>query len=128
MSSHLQDLKSMKIQSLKNQAWVAHHCFVANSFTSRLRGLIGTRSLPEGQGLLLTRCNDIHMWFMSIPIDVVFIQKQTDTLYRVTSVVPQVQPWKWLPIRDPQAHHTLELPLHTIERCQMQRGDILCIA
>jgi uncharacterized protein len=118
----------MKIQSLKNQTWVAHQCFVANSFVTKLRGLIGTRSLPEGQGLLLTRCNDIHMWFMSIPIDVVFIQKQTDTLYRVTSVNSRVQPWKLLPIHDSQAHHTLELPLDTIQRCQLQRGDVLCIA
>ena len=128
MTSRIRKLSSVQIHSLRDQACVAHQCFIADSFFTRLRGLIGTKALLEGEGLFLSHCNDIHMWFMSISIDVVFVQKQTDTLYRVTSVVSQVQPWKWFPIRDPHAHHTLELPLHTIERCQIQRGDILCIA
>ena len=26
--------------------------------------------------MLFPACNDIHMWFMSIPLDVVFLRKQ----------------------------------------------------
>src|SRR5207253_1334724 len=33
---------------------------IARSFWSRARGLLGTGSLPEGQGLLIERCSSIH--------------------------------------------------------------------
>ena len=128
MTQSVQKLRSVTVQCLKNQAWVAQRCFVAESFFSRFKGLIGTQIIPQGEGLLITRCNDIHMWFMSIPIDVVFIQKQNDQIYRVTSVYSEVPPWKALPLRDGNAHETLELPAHTISRCQIERGDLLCIA
>ena len=128
MTPSVQKLRTVSVQSLKNQAWVAERCYVAESFFSRLKGLIGTRAIPQGEGLLITRCNDIHMWFMSTPIDVVFVQKQGEQLYRVSSVHAHVPPWKIIPLIDKNAHETLELPIHTIRRCQLDRGDALCIA
>ena len=128
MTSAIRRLRFVKIHSLRNQACVAHQCFIADSFFSRLRGLIGTKSLSEGEGLFLSHCNDIHMWFMSIPIDVVFVKKKSDTVFQITSIHPHVKPWKFIPIRDSQADQTLELALHTIERCHLQKGDLLCIA
>jgi uncharacterized membrane protein (UPF0127 family) len=120
------------IQSLKNQSVIADKCFVADRFLARFKGLIGTSRLEPGGGLLLSPCNDIHMWFMSIPLDVVFLRKQKSPdgalRWSVSSAHAQVQPWKLLPVRDGKAHVTLELPVGTIERCQIAKGDELCIS
>ena len=123
--------RTVKILLFKNQRQVADQCFVAASFLDRLKGLIGKKAMESGQGLLLNPCNDIHMWFMSIPIDVVFIRKlnrdnSSDT-YVVTSVRKNLRPWKILPVRDGRASQTIELPIGTIERCEILPGDELCI-
>ncbi|MEK6579140.1 MAG: DUF192 domain-containing protein, partial [Bdellovibrionota bacterium] len=89
------------VKSLTNQALIADKCFVAECFLDRLRGLIGMKELEPGYGMLFPKCNDIHMWFMSIPIDVVFLRRGTsvesDTSWFVTSVHRGLKPWKVFP-------------------------------
>jgi uncharacterized membrane protein (UPF0127 family) len=121
----------VSIQSLKNQSLIAEKCFVANRFFSRFKGLIGTSRLEPGEGLLLSPCNDIHMWFMSIPIDVVFVRRESGpqgSTHRVTSVHEGLKPWKLLPVRDGRAQETIELPAGTIARHSIAAGDALCIS
>ena len=52
----------------------------ACTYFSRLRGLIG-RNLDSVDGLLLTPCNQIHTFFMSYPIDVVYLDKKGNILH-----------------------------------------------
>ncbi|MEO5969478.1 MAG: DUF192 domain-containing protein [Bdellovibrionia bacterium] len=121
----------IRIQSVKNSTWIAEECSVATTFLSRFIGLMGKRALAEGQGLLLRPCNDIHMWFMKIPIDVVFLkrdQNSSDNTVEVTSVRENLRPWRILPVRDFKAFQTLELPVGTIQRCDLREGDKLCIS
>jgi uncharacterized membrane protein (UPF0127 family) len=120
---------ALRVQSLRNQTLIADKCVEANSFLDRLRGLIGRKKLEQGEGMLFPRCNDIHMWFMSIPIDVIFLRRTQNSphLYQVTSARSRVRPWRPLPLRDGQASDTLELPVGTIERCDLREGDELCI-
>jgi uncharacterized membrane protein (UPF0127 family) len=117
------------IKIFKNQALIADKCLVAESFFSRLRGLIGRKQLGPGEALLLPRCNDIHMWFMSIAIDVVFIRKQKKPDGSLASVVasvrPGLRPWKFLPVRDGKAQDALELPEGTVMRFGLMPGDEL---
>jgi len=117
-----------RIQSVKNNSWVADECSVATSFKSRFIGLMGKSFLAEGQGLLLRPCNDIHMWFMKIPIDVVFLKPVSGQILEVTSVRENLKPWRLLPVRDRRAFQTLELPVGTIQRCDLREGDRLCIS
>jgi uncharacterized protein len=120
------------VQSLKNRALIADKCHVAESFIDRLRGLIGRTGLEPGEGMLFPRCNDIHMWFMSIPIDVVFLRERRladgSVSWQVTSAHEDVRPWKPLPLRDGEASETLELPAGTIRRCGIAAGDEVCIS
>lgn len=119
----------VRVQSLKNQALIADKCHVADSFFDRLRGLIGRTGLAPGEGMFFPRCNDIHMWFMRFPIDVVFLSPGTNEreLYRVSSVHRGVRPWRPRPLIDWKASDTLELPAGTIERFAIETGDELCI-
>jgi uncharacterized membrane protein (UPF0127 family) len=125
--------RQVKVKSLKNQAVIADKCHVADSFFDRLIGLIGRRSFGAGEGMLFPRCNDIHMWFMSIPIDVVFLEPAREgasgeRVFRVSSLRRAIRPWKPLPVRDGRASETLELPSGTVERCGIAMGDELCIS
>ena len=46
---------------------------VANSFFSRLIGLMFKKSYDPDKALLITPCNSIHMFFMRFPITAVFV-------------------------------------------------------
>jgi uncharacterized membrane protein (UPF0127 family) len=60
----------------------------ADSFGSRLMGLMGVKSLPKGHGLLLTNCGSIHCCFMRFTIDVIYLDKNNKVV-----AVETVKPW-----------------------------------
>jgi uncharacterized membrane protein (UPF0127 family) len=123
---------TVKVHAVKDRVSLADRCIVANSFFSRLKGLLGQKTYETGQGLLLVPCNDIHMWFMNLAIDVVFIKKvkmsTEGEIFQITSFRRNLKPWKLLPVRDGRAGATLELPVGTIDRCKVNIGDELCIS
>ena len=64
---------------------------VARTFAERTRGLIGTEKPPPGEGLLILRCNAIHTFFMSYPIDAVFLDRHD----RVVKEIRGIRPWRF---------------------------------
>lgn len=62
---------------------------IAESFLSRLRGLMGRSRLAEGRGLLLAPCNSIHMLFMRFAIDVIYLDKE----FCIKKIARNVRPW-----------------------------------
>jgi uncharacterized protein len=69
---------------------VCEQCVIADTVLRRLRGLIGRRELPAGQGMVLRAEWSIHTAFMSFPIDVVFLDRDQVVL----KVVPSLKPWR----------------------------------
>jgi uncharacterized protein len=69
---------------------VCERCAVADSFVTRLRGLLGRRELPREEGLLINPSSSIHTWFMRFPIDIVFLDRDL----RVVAVAADVRPWR----------------------------------
>ena len=63
---------------------------VASGFLARARGLIGRPPPPPGEGLLIPKCNAIHTFFMSYPIDAVFLDKEG----RAVKTVRNIRPWR----------------------------------
>ena len=63
---------------------------VARTLFARMKGLIGTKRLPPGEGMLILRCNAIHTFFMSFPIDAIFLDRED----RVLKVVRNIRPWR----------------------------------
>ena len=59
---------------------VCERCTVADRPLTRLRGLLGRRALPAGEGLLLRPAPSIHTWFMRFPIDAVFLSAELEVL------------------------------------------------
>jgi uncharacterized membrane protein (UPF0127 family) len=56
----------------------------------RLRGLLGKKELPPGEGILLRPCASVHTMFMRFAIDVVFCDRDL----RVLAVAPAVPKWR----------------------------------
>ena len=95
---------------------------VADNYFARLRGLIGVRNLPAGEGLLIAPCNQVHCMFMSIPIDVIYIGRDD----RVLSVDHSMRPWTFgRLVRG--AKRVLELPAGTAKATGTVNGDQLRI-
>ena len=63
---------------------------VARTLFARIKGLIGTKRLPPGEGLLILHCNAIHTFFMSFAIDATFLDRDD----RVVKVVRNIPPWR----------------------------------
>ena len=67
---------------------------VAETFAERARGLIGRKSLAPGTGLLITRCNCIHTFFMRFAIDATFLDRRGEVVKVVRNIRPW-RPWVW---------------------------------
>lgn len=92
---------------------------IADTFLSRLRGLLGEPPLVHGQGLLMTRCSSVHAIGLSCAIDVVFLDGQGQVL-RCQSL----QPWGMAICRN--AELVLELPKGSACVLGVAQGSRLC--
>jgi len=81
---------------------------LATSLGDRMKGLLGTRSLPAGEGLIIRPCTGVHTFFMKYPIDVVFLAGGG----RVAAVYHSLKAWRLTAIH-PQASEVVELPAGT---------------
>jgi hypothetical protein len=86
---------------------------------SRVRGLLGRRGLPRGQGLLIKPTWSVHTWFMRFPIDVVFLDRELSVL----KVRKEMRPWRTAARF--RAHSALELAAGECDRLQLDVGDRL---
>jgi len=66
---------------------------VADTWWTRLRGLLGHAPLESGQGLLLRGEKAIHTVGMSFPIDVLFLDRSG----RIVRLMPDLAPLKFSP-------------------------------
>lgn len=93
---------------------------VADTFWLRLKGLLGTSPLKQGEGLVLVGEKSIHTLFMGFAIDVVYVNKD----YRIIRVQDNMIPYRLGPFVG-QAAYVLELPIGIIAESKTQVGDQL---
>ena len=90
---------------------------IADSFFTRLAGLMFRKPLPAATGLLLLPCNSVHMCFMRFAIDVVYVDKE----YTVLKVVKNLRPWIGLSMCH-NAWATLELNAGETDKLGLEIG------
>jgi uncharacterized membrane protein (UPF0127 family) len=117
----------LRMMRKSDQTVILDKGIVANSFVTRLVGLMGHTSLKDGEGMLFPKINSIHMWMMRMPIDAIFLKKHPEG-WQIMALYPKLKPWKVLPVGSFKADDTLELPVGTIERLNLKEGEVLCIA
>ena len=93
---------------------------VADTFLTRLLGLMGKRTIAAGSGLWIIPSSGVHTCWMLMPIDVVAL----DQGLRVVKLAHGVQPWRisGLGLR---TKSVLELPSGQINACGLEVGDQL---
>ena len=93
---------------------------IADSFLTRLKGLMFQKALQPSTGLLLAPCNSVHMCFMRFAIDVVYL----DERHNVIKVVKNLKPWTGLSICR-KAWAALELNAGEAEKYGFEVGRVL---
>jgi uncharacterized protein len=91
---------------------------VADTFVSRLRGLLFTESLGPGEGLWISPCTSIHSFGMRFVFDALFL----GTDWRVVGLVERFRRNRMSGVYW-NALGVLELPAGTIERTGTEVGD-----
>ena len=94
--------------------WIA----VADRWWLRLRGLLGRPPLRAGWGMLLQPCRAVHMFGMSYPVDVVFVDRGGAVVAVYHRLAPG-QRSRW----HKSAACALELPAGTLALTGTCEGD-----
>lgn len=97
---------------------IAARVYRADTPWSRVKGLLGKKTLSPEEGLWIVPANSVHTCFMRFPIDVVFLDAEC-VVFKVISPMP---PWRMaLPVVG--AKSVLELPAGTAS--VLKAGDQL---
>ena len=94
---------------------------MANNIFSRFRGLMGKHELLTGEGLIVTPCNQVHTFFMRLPLDVLFITKEMQVVRIVTLNQGKIGPFV------KEAHFVLEVAAGSSDNFKIFKGDYLTI-
>jgi len=105
----------------RNVALVTQGRVAVNPWT-RLKGLIGVRDLPAGDGLLIKPCNGVHCMFMSIPIDVLYVDQDD----KIVALDEHMAPWRMGRIYG-RSRYVIELPAGTLAATGAAVGDQLAV-
>lgn len=115
----------MRVRRTSDDVIVCQRLSLGTSFMERFLGLMGRRTLPDGDGLFL-KTSSIHMMFMRFPIDALFVGTAADDGARkVVAMRGQLPPWRGLvmPIRGAEA--VVELPAGTLARHSVVVDDVV---
>lgn len=101
---------------------IADRVDIAKTFSKRLIGLMGRRTLMKGQGLYFPGCASIHSFFMKFAIDVLFLDEEM----RITKKIESFKPWRmvWAPVG---TRHTLELSHGILKKFTLNIGDTITL-
>jgi len=112
----------MKIVNLRGNEVIAEKVRIADTFFSRLIGLLNRRSLEKGEALILTPSSSIHSFFMRFAIDVLFLDKNG----RIIKILPSFKPFRLSRVYF-NSRTVIELPENTLQLIHVQMGDIVKI-
>jgi uncharacterized protein len=108
------------IQDTRTGEALAEQAGWCSSLWSRFRGLMFRRSLPPGGGIVLVPCGSVHMAFMWMALDVVYVDRDL----RVVKLVSRLKPYR-LSFGGRRAHAAIELPAGTLDGTAVAVGDAL---
>lgn len=93
---------------------------VADTMWTRMKGLLGRRSIEADEGLWIRASGSVHTFFMKFPIDLIFVNRNLVVTKTVPNVVPGRFVWKgW------SANSVIELQAGFLERNPVRIGEKL---
>jgi uncharacterized protein len=110
----------MELRNRDTGSLIATSVKQANTFFTRLRGLMFTASLKAETALHITPCRSVHTFFMKYPIDVVYL----DALGIVVGFDERLEPNRLGTIFS-EARSVVELPAGRIREARICIGHLL---
>ena len=110
-------MKTIKIINTSKDYILGDKITEAKSVVSRIKGLIGRKEIVAETGLLIPKCGSIHTFFMSMAIDVIFL----DIELRIIKLVKRLETNKLCSCWN--AAYVLELPVGTVDKSGSEIGD-----
>ena len=98
---------------------MCERCLLAETALTRMKGLLGRRDLPAGEGILLKPASSVHMAFMRFAIDAVFFDREM----RVLKIAADLKPWRAAGARGSKS--VLEIAAGEAARRGLSVGDRL---
>ena len=113
-----------QIINTTDRSTVCGLCELADTFVSRLLGLLGRRALDPSAGMLIAPSSGIHTFGMRFPIDVVSLDHNLE----VISLHPALGSWRVAGLSR-KTRSILELPAGQISQSRIAVGDrlLLCL-
>lgn len=112
----------LKIINISKNTLLAERAEIADTFLSRLKGLLGKNLLQQGEGLIIKPCTSIHTLFMRFPIDAVFI----DSKDRIIKTYHALPAWRFSVILF-NSVFCIELPAGALLTSRTEVGDYIQI-
>lgn len=113
----------VKIINSNNDKMVGDKIKVADSFVKRFRGLMLSKELKDGEGMLIKPCNSIHMMFMKYAIDAIFLDSEN----RVKAIYENLKPWTGITKIHSDVKSVLELKSGSAKQSGISTGNILTV-
>ena len=110
----------MSIRNVTRGTVLADRETWAVSAGDRTRGLLDHERLDEGEGLIISPCNSVHMIGMRFALDVVFVDKEDRVVRTIENLKPMGLTRIYL-----SARRVIELPVGTIGSTRTEPGDQL---
>lgn len=110
----------MRLINQTRNTCLASEVVFADTLFSRIKGLLGKKSLPDGCGLAIKSCNCIHTFFMRFAIDVLFVDRNN----RVVKALDKITPFRFSKLYW-KSQIVVELPPGKISSTQTKSGDQL---
>ena len=101
-----------------NNIEIGDNIKIADTFFTRLNGLMFKKTLEKNEGLIINPCNSIHMCFMNFPLDILFITKDNV----ICDFIENIKPWKISKIYF-NAEYVIELPAGTIKAKNIKKNQ-----
>jgi len=112
----------VRVENVTRGRILADRARRAESFWSRLRGLLGRSRLEPGEGMIFEPCTSIHMFGMQFPIDVIHLSRHGEVVRVIPNLKPnRLGPYVW------RSRTVIELPVGVAEATETRVGDVLSI-
>ena len=116
-------MAELRIVNRTRDTVLAERAEEAATTWGRMRGLLGRKSFPNGEALIIRPCQGVHTVGMAFPIDVLHVRRDGT----VRKVLASLRPNRFGPV-DFGTSYVVELPAGKASLASTQPGDRLEIS
>jgi uncharacterized protein len=110
------------VNQTRNQV-LSDNTRIARGYWQRMMGLMGQKTLAQGEGLIIDPCSSVHTHWMRFTIDVIYVNKD----HVIVGIDHSLKPWR-LGRFYKQVRYVVELPAGTALATGTQLGDQLLLS